>query len=80
MTPLDRQYRLKSKGYTQNQIARAFGVSDSAISKVIFGKSISDRIMRGIAQKMGLAPEKVFPEHYKSKKVSHKPKKGRRAA
>jgi transcriptional regulator with XRE-family HTH domain len=61
-------------------MAKMFDVSPSAISRVIRGKSKSDRIIRGIARIIGADPKKLLPDHYTSKKVHHKPKKGRRAA
>jgi len=64
MTPLDRQFALKRKGITQHQIAIDHGVSDIAVSDVVLGHMVSDRIMRGIAAALGEDVRLVFPEYY----------------
>lgn len=64
MTPLDRQYALKKKGVTQHKIATDLGVSDIAVSDVILGHMVSDRIMRAVAAEMGEDVRLVFPEYY----------------
>lgn len=64
MTPLDRQFALKKKGITQHQIAVDHGVSDIAVSDVILGHMVSDRIMRGVAKALGEDVRLVFPEYY----------------
>jgi transcriptional regulator with XRE-family HTH domain len=64
MTPLERQFALKSKGITQHQLATELGVSDISVSDVINGHRVSDRIMRKIAAAIGEDVRLVFPEYY----------------
>jgi transcriptional regulator with XRE-family HTH domain len=64
MTPLKLQYALKEKGITQHQVAVDLGVSDVAVSDVILGHMVSDRIMRAIAAALGEDHRAVFPEYY----------------
>ncbi len=64
MTPLERQYELKKKGITQHKIAVDLDVSDIAVSDVVLGHMVSDRIMRAIAAELGEDVRLVFPEYY----------------
>lgn len=64
MTPLDRQFALKRKGITQHAIAVDLGVSDVAVSDVILGAMVSDRIMRAVAAALDEDVRLVFPEYY----------------
>lgn len=70
MDPLDIQYALKRKGITQASLAKEFKVSEMTVSKVIRRALVSDRIMRGIAAKVGKKYTVVFPEYYR-----HPPKR-----
>lgn len=65
MDPLDIQYALKRKGITQVSLAKEFHVSEMTVSKVIRRALVSDRIMRGIAAKVGKKHTVVFPEYYR---------------
>ena len=53
---------LYAKGSSLKDIARDLGVSSAAISLVSMGRSRSQRIERALAQKLGIAPERLFPE------------------
>ena len=66
MEPIDIQYQLKKRQITQKQIADALAVSQNAISKVVNKLTISDRIMRHIADLIGRDRRDVFPEYYKA--------------
>ena len=68
MEPLDIQYSLRKKEITQKQIADDLGVSNMAISMVIRKKTISDRIMKVIAELINEDHRFVFPEYYFRKK------------
>ena len=64
MEPIDIQYELKKRGIMQKDIARAVGVSDNVISKVVNKHMVSDRVMRAVAKAIGRNHRKVFPEYY----------------
>ena len=64
MTPGRIQGKLKDRGITQKAIAGELGVSEINISRVIHRKTVSDRIMRAVAEKIGKEPWDVFPEYY----------------
>lgn len=64
MEPIDIQYELKKRGIMQKDVARALGVSDNVISRVINKQIVSDRIMRAVAKAIGRNHRKVFPEYY----------------
>ncbi len=70
MNPLDIQYELKKKGITQASIAKDLGVSEMMISNVITRKSVSDRIMQHIAEKLGRDHRAVFPDYYFAEKIN----------
>ena len=55
---------LYAKGSSLKDIARDLGVSSAAISLVSMGRSRSQRIERALAQKLGIAPERLFPEYH----------------
>jgi len=64
MDPIEIKYQLERNGVSQADIARELGVTKAAIHQVIFRITISDRIQRVIAGKLGLEPEEVFPDYY----------------
>jgi transcriptional regulator with XRE-family HTH domain len=64
MTPMERQYELKKKGITQHKIAVDLDVSDIAVSDVVLGHMVSDRIMRAIAAALGEDVRLIFGEYY----------------
>lgn len=64
MHSVDIQALLKKRGITQKEIAQKLGVSEMAVSKVINKTSVSDRIMRAIADGAGKDHRELFPEHY----------------
>jgi len=66
MSPAYRQFLLKSKGITQKQIAVELDVVDMCVSKEINDKYHSHRVRCGIAEKIGLPVDQVFPEYYKN--------------
>jgi lambda repressor-like predicted transcriptional regulator len=64
MEPADIQCVLKKKGITQKAIARKLGVKEMSVSKVINRQIVADRIMRAVAEEIGLDRLQVFPEYY----------------
>ena len=64
MTPNQRQFALKEKNLTQRAIAQKIGVSEVAVSDVVKGRRISDRIMRAVAEAISDDVRLVFPEYY----------------
>jgi predicted transcriptional regulator len=60
MHPADIQAALLKRGYTQARVAHELGVSTTAVSNVIWGKSTSARIERRIAQIIGATARDVF--------------------
>ena len=66
MTPAYRQCLLKEKGFTQKQVADALGVVPMCVSKEINDQYYSHRVRCGIAEKIGLPVDEVFPNYYKN--------------
>lgn len=64
MTPLEIQYEFKRKKKTQEALAEKLGVHPMSVSKVIHRKTVSDRIMRAIAEEIGMDHRAVFPDYY----------------
>ncbi len=64
MTPGKIQGKLKDRGVTQKDIANELGIAEINISRVIHRKTVSYRIMRAVAEKIGKEPWDVFPEYY----------------
>ena len=50
------------KNITQAEIARQEGVSPSAVHQTITGRTVSRRLRKAIAERLGLPVEKVWPE------------------
>lgn len=46
---------------TQVEIARRCGVSRAAVNQVISGKTVSKKIMREIADAIGIDPSRIWP-------------------
>ena len=65
MHPADIQASLKKRGITQTQIAKELNVKGWSVYAVIQKKQISDRVMRAIAEKIGIHHHDVFPEYYR---------------
>ena len=66
MNPFRIQFELKKRGITQKQIAVEEGKSEMAVSKVIYKRMVSNRLMRAVAQKIEKDPISVFPEYFLS--------------
>lgn len=64
MTPTKIQEALKEKKITQKAIAGELGVAEMTVSKVIHRITVSNRIMKAIALKIGMPYVRVFPEYY----------------
>lgn len=69
---------LSARGIQYKDLVAELGVTRGAISLIINGKSVSDRVQRAIAAKLGMEPEQVFPEYYHRKQFS-KPTEGDKA-
>lgn len=61
MNAHERKVELFKKKVTLAQIAREISVSQSHVSLVIAGRSISARVQAAIAEKIGLPVDEVFP-------------------
>jgi len=55
---------LEDAGYSQTQIARDLGVTQPTVSRVIFGRDVSDRIRRAIAAAIGIDIKRIWPSTY----------------
>jgi lambda repressor-like predicted transcriptional regulator len=64
MSPLEIQFALKKRGSSQREIATMLGIHPVSVSKTIWRKNISDRVMRAIAQAIGEDHRLVWPEYY----------------
>jgi len=78
MTAESIKKELSARGIEYKDLVAELGVTRGAISLIINGKSVSDRVQRAIAAHLGLAPEQVFPEYYQRKQFS-KPKEREKA-
>lgn len=63
MTPREIQNKLYDIGISQSSIANTCKVSCVAISRVIHGKSPSDKIRRAIARVLQKPVEEIWPDH-----------------
>jgi lambda repressor-like predicted transcriptional regulator len=70
MTSTAIKEELTALGIQYKNLAAELGVSKTAISLVINGKSTSDRVQRVIAAHLGKDPEAVFPEYYQRKQLT----------
>ena len=61
---------LSARGIQYKDLVEELGVTKGAISLVINGKSVSDRVQRAIAAHLGKEPEQVFPEYYQRRQLS----------
>lgn len=64
MTPLERQFELKKAGYTQIRFAIENGVAPVTVCQLIYGKLVSNRLMRALSKTIGKDHTEVFPEYY----------------
>ena len=76
MHPAKIKAELEIAGVTQGEIAAELEppVSSTAVSLVIKKKSVSDRIMKKVSEKIKRQPWEVFPEYY-LKKAKQKTRK-----
>lgn len=70
MTSTAIKEELAAHGFQLKDIAAELGVSKTTITLVINGKSVSDRVQRAIAAKLGKEPESVFPDYYQRKQLT----------
>ena len=78
MTAESIKKELSARGIEYKDLVAELGVTRGAISLIINGKSVSDRVQRAIAAHLDMAPEQVFPEYYQRKQFS-KPNEGDKA-
>jgi len=62
--PEDIKATLRKRGFRQADIARALGVSKTAVNYVIVGKTQSARVAHGVAAAAGLPVEALWPGRY----------------
>ena len=62
------KYRVRAVGLTFADLAVKLSVSKSMITRVSQGKTISDKVQRGIADAVGLPAEKLWPKRYPANK------------
>ena len=72
MHPADIQAELKKRDITQAAIAEELEVTEFHVSEVINKHRISDRVMKAVAEKIGMDHRAVFPEYYFSQKRREK--------
>ncbi len=73
MTGASIKQELADLGIKLKDLAAELNVSKTSISLVVNKKSVSDRLQRAIAGKLGRKPEDVFPEYYCHRKQVTKP-------
>lgn len=59
------KYQLELRGYTLGSLARELGVDRSIPAKVLHGRY--PKMQAAIAERLGTAPELLWPERYESK-------------
>jgi len=64
MTPLQRKHALENAGYTQARWAKEHAVAAMSVCHLIWGKMISEKLMKDFAKTIGKDYRKVFPEYY----------------
>ena len=64
MDPIEIRVKFLRVGVSQLAIARKLGVTHTAIYLVIEGRSVSDRIRRGIAEAINLDVRVIWPSTY----------------
>ncbi len=62
MHPLDIQAAIKKTGTNQRKLAENLGVSNSLISRVIFGTAKSQRVQNFIATRINKPVSELWPE------------------
>lgn len=70
MTSTAIKQELAALGIRYEDLMKELGVTRGAISLIINGKSVSDRVQRAIAARLGKEPEAVFPEYYQRNKFT----------
>lgn len=73
MTSTTIKEQFTARGIKFKDLAAELGVSKTSVSLVVNGKSVSDRVQRAIASRLGKDPEQVFPEYYQRKRKITKP-------
>lgn len=73
MRPAEIRIAMIQHGVYQASIARALGVTQSAVWQVIEGFCVSHRIRQKIAQAIGIDVKRIWPSTY----LCEKPKRGR---
>ena len=63
-TPRDIRAELVRAGVSQAEIARALNRSTALVGQVIDGRTISDRVRRDLATRLGRSVEEIWPEYY----------------
>ncbi len=64
MHSADIQAELKKHGLTQKMIADELGLKPMSVSVVIARRSVSARVMKHIAKRIGKDPREVWPEYF----------------
>jgi lambda repressor-like predicted transcriptional regulator len=62
MHPLDIQAAIKKTGFNQRKLAEKLGVSNSLISRVIFGTAKSQRVQDYIATRINKPVSELWPD------------------
>ncbi len=58
------KYDLAKSGLTLADLARHIGVSHSAVSMIVSGRSRSARIEQAVADALDRKPQDIWPEYY----------------
>jgi len=75
MTPLEIRNAIEKAGLNQTAIARALGITQSCVSRVIDGIGVSRRIHEAIAEAIGVDKARIWPDRYMI--PGNEPKRGR---
>lgn len=64
MTPTEIRIAMLRAGVTQAEIMRDEKVTRNTVHLVIEGRTVSDRVRRRIAQRIGIEVERIWPSTY----------------
>jgi len=64
MSGLEICFELRKRGWTQTRIARALGVTQSAVHQVIFNRIRSEKIRAFIAAILKKEVKSIWPDHH----------------
>jgi lambda repressor-like predicted transcriptional regulator len=64
MKPVEIQIAMMRAGLTQSQLARELGATQQLVYHVIQGNTVSDRVRKHIAARVGIDIKRIWPDPY----------------